>query len=46
MPKFGYQNFKTTDLSQNVWFVAIASFGEGWHNNLIITSIRNPPGTV
>lgn len=33
MPKFGYQNFKTTDLSQNVWFVAIASFGEGWHNN-------------
>jgi stearoyl-CoA desaturase (delta-9 desaturase) len=33
MPKFGYQNFKTTDLSQNVWFVALASFGEGWHNN-------------
>ncbi len=33
MPKFGYQNYKTTDLSQNVWFVALASFGEGWHNN-------------
>jgi stearoyl-CoA desaturase (delta-9 desaturase) len=33
MPRFGYQNYKTTDLSQNVWFVAIASFGEGWHNN-------------
>lgn len=33
IPRFGYQNFKTTDLSQNVWFVAIASFGEGWHNN-------------
>lgn len=33
IPRFGYQNFKTTDLSQNVWFVALASFGEGWHNN-------------
>jgi len=33
MPKFGYQNYATTDLSQNVWFVALASFGEGWHNN-------------
>jgi len=33
MPKFGYQNYPTTDLSQNVWFVALASFGEGWHNN-------------
>ncbi len=33
MPKFGYQNYATPDLSQNVWFVALASFGEGWHNN-------------
>jgi stearoyl-CoA desaturase (delta-9 desaturase) len=33
LPAFGYQNFKTTDLSRNVWFVALASFGEGWHNN-------------
>ena len=33
MPRFGYQNFTTTDLSQNVWLVALASFGEGWHNN-------------
>ncbi len=33
MPRYGYQNYKTNDLSQNVWFVAIASFGEGWHNN-------------
>lgn len=33
IPRFGYQNYPTTDLSQNVWFVALASFGEGWHNN-------------
>lgn len=33
MKRFGYRNFETTDLSRNVWFVALASFGEGWHNN-------------
>jgi hypothetical protein len=33
IPRWGYQNYRTTDLSQNVWFVALASFGEGWHNN-------------
>jgi len=33
MPKYGYQTYKTSDLSQNCWLVALASFGEGWHNN-------------
>lgn len=32
--KWGYQNFKDTgDNSRNLWWVALISFGEGWHNN-------------
>ena len=30
---WGYRNFQTTDLSTNLWWVAMVSFGEGWHNN-------------
>ena len=30
---WGYRSFKTTDRSRNNWWVAILSFGEGWHNN-------------
>ncbi|WP_428387313.1 acyl-CoA desaturase [Mucisphaera sp.] len=30
---WGYRNFKTTEHSTNLWWVAILSFGEGWHNN-------------
>lgn len=30
---FGYRNFDSPDLSRNCWWVAILSFGEGWHNN-------------
>ncbi|WP_320677683.1 acyl-CoA desaturase [Prochlorococcus sp. MIT 1300] len=30
---FGYRNFDTPDLSRNCWWVALLSFGEGWHNN-------------
>ena len=30
---WGYRSFKTTDRSKNNWWVAILSFGEGWHNN-------------
>ncbi len=30
---WGYRNFNTTDGSRNTWWVAILSFGEGWHNN-------------
>lgn len=30
---WGYQNFDTGDDSKNNWWVALLSFGEGWHNN-------------
>jgi stearoyl-CoA desaturase (delta-9 desaturase) len=29
----GYQTFRTGDRSTNNWWVAIFTFGEGWHNN-------------
>ena len=29
----GYQTFKTGDRSTNNWWVALLTFGEGWHNN-------------
>ena len=31
--KWGYRNFETPDDSRNNWWVALVSFGEGWHNN-------------
>lgn len=30
---WGYRNFETRDHSRNNWWVALISFGEGWHNN-------------
>jgi stearoyl-CoA desaturase (delta-9 desaturase) len=30
---WGYRNFPTKDNSRNNWWVALLSFGEGWHNN-------------
>lgn len=30
---FGYRTYRTTDLSRNTWWVALLSWGEGWHNN-------------
>eukprot|EP00210_Caulerpa_lentillifera_P005080 g4853.t1 len=30
---WGYQQYKTSDLSRNNWWVALLAFGEGWHNN-------------
>jgi fatty-acid desaturase len=30
---WGYRNFETRDGSRNTWWVALFSFGEGWHNN-------------
>ena len=30
---WGYRNFETTDGSTNLWWVALLSWGEGWHNN-------------
>ena len=30
---FGYRNFDVSDLSTNCWWVALLTYGEGWHNN-------------
>jgi fatty-acid desaturase len=30
---WGYRNYETRDLSRNLWWVAVLSYGEGWHNN-------------
>jgi stearoyl-CoA desaturase (delta-9 desaturase) len=30
---WGYKRFATRDDSRNNWWVAIITFGEGWHNN-------------
>lgn len=30
---WGYRNYETTDNSRNLWWVALISYGEGWHNN-------------
>ena len=31
--KFGYQSHESNDDSKNCWWVALLTFGEGWHNN-------------
>lgn len=33
IPKLGYKNYAHNDDSVNVWWVALFSMGEGWHNN-------------
>lgn len=33
MENHGYRTFKTREDSRNVWWVALLSMGEGWHNN-------------
>jgi len=30
---WGYRNYKTSDDSRNLWWVALLTYGEGWHNN-------------
>lgn len=30
---WGYRTYKTTDRSKNLWWVALLTYGEGWHNN-------------
>jgi stearoyl-CoA desaturase (delta-9 desaturase) len=30
---WGYTNYETPDDSRNNWFVALCTYGEGWHNN-------------
>ena len=29
----GYRTYQTADQSTNCWWVALISWGEGWHNN-------------
>ena len=31
--RFGRRRFETRDQSRNNWFLALITFGEGWHNN-------------
>jgi fatty-acid desaturase len=31
--RWGYVNYPTRDHARNLWWVALVSFGEGWHNN-------------
>ena len=31
--RFGYQTYDAGDRSSNCWWVALISYGEGWHNN-------------
>ena len=31
--RYGYRTYATKDLSTNCWWVALLTFGEGWHNN-------------
>jgi len=33
LKRFGYRSFSTSDESRNVWWIALISLGEGWHNN-------------
>jgi stearoyl-CoA desaturase (delta-9 desaturase) len=31
--KFGYRTYDSADRSTNCWWVAVLTYGEGWHNN-------------
>lgn len=31
--KFGYKSHESNDYSKNCWWVALVTYGEGWHNN-------------
>jgi len=31
--KFGYRTYDSDDRSTNCWWVALVTYGEGWHNN-------------
>ncbi len=31
--RWGYRNFSVDDGSRNLWWAAILTYGEGWHNN-------------
>ncbi len=32
-PKFGSRPYSSADMSHNVWWWSLLTFGEGWHNN-------------
>ncbi|WP_395166971.1 acyl-CoA desaturase [Francisella salimarina] len=40
---FGKKDYETSDNSRNNWFIALITFGEGWHNNhhKFAYSVRN-----
>jgi fatty-acid desaturase len=40
---WGYRTYATRDTSTNLWWVALLTFGEGWHNNhhAVPTSARH-----
>lgn len=31
--RFGYRTYESSDRSTNCWWVALLTYGEGWHNN-------------
>jgi sn-1 stearoyl-lipid 9-desaturase len=31
--RFGYRTYESNDCSTNCWWVALVTYGEGWHNN-------------
>jgi fatty-acid desaturase len=31
--KWGYRRFEVSDNSRNLWWAALVTYGEGWHNN-------------
>lgn len=37
---WGYQSFDSEDNSRNNWWVALLTFGEGWHNNHHARQVR------
>ena len=39
---WGYRNYETTDDSRNNWWVALLTYGEGWHNNHHALSPHGP----
>ena len=40
---WGYRSHETRDTSTNLWWVAIITYGEGWHNNHHAFADLGPP---
>lgn len=43
---WGYRRFDTKDNSKNNWWIALLTFGEGWHNNHHANQVRARHGIV